>query len=110
MPDQAAHRLEVRVPQSQQDGRPPTIVPIDIKLDILPEDFLSRVTANMDLERTTDQLGWKSCDDNKTAAAHRLQTAEDVSYAFREMTALIVNPRRRKPVFMEIVNLVSTSQ
>lgn len=62
----------------------------------------------MDLDQNTARLGWRSCDDNKASVPCRLQTPEDVRYAFREMAILLENPRRKKPVYMEIVNLVST--
>lgn len=94
------------MPTPRQDGGPDTIVPLDIQLDIIPTDFLSRVSANMNLDRNTAQLGWKSCDDTKSSAPRRLSTADDVQYAFREMVALLENTRRMKPVYMEVVNLV----
>ncbi|KAF8055894.1 hypothetical protein FPV67DRAFT_1567097 [Lyophyllum atratum] len=103
--EQPDHSLEVRIPLSDTKEAPATIIPIQIKVSILPGDFLARIIANMDLDRETAKLGWKSCDDNKTAAPRRLQTDDDVRSAFREMVALIENTRRRKPVFMEIVNL-----
>lgn len=62
----------------------------------------------MDLDQDTVRLGRRSCDDGRTSAPYRLQTPEDVRYAFREMAVLLENPRRRKPVYIEIVNLVGT--
>lgn len=85
------------------------LVPIEIKLDTPPTYFLARILANMDLDRNTARLGWRSCDHSTTSAPQRLETLEDVRYAFHEMKVLLENPRRDKPVYMEIVNLVRAS-
>ncbi|KAG6908316.1 hypothetical protein DXG01_005292 [Tephrocybe rancida] len=104
-PPTVAQILEVRLPVPREDGGQPTIVPIRIKTDIEPRDFLARVIANLDLDPGSAQLGWKSCDDTKTSHPRRLKTDEDVQCAFDEMVKLLTSTRRKRPVFMEVVNL-----
>jgi hypothetical protein len=83
-----------------------TSLAINIR-DILPADFIARVCANMEVTVEEAQLGWKSCDDAKKALPRRLQTEQDVTQAFDTLRPLITSNRRQKPVYMEIINLVS---
>ena len=60
----------------------------------------------MSLDPATAVLGWKTSDQGKRAAAHELNNHLDMENAFRSILAIQDNPRRRKEVFLEIVNLV----
>jgi hypothetical protein len=75
--------------------------------DIPPEDFLDRIRATIGVGRDYEQLGWKTCDDKKKVPYHRLQDANDVKQAFATHAKMLENKLRRKPVFMEVANLVS---
>jgi hypothetical protein len=75
--------------------------------DMPPEDFLDRIRATIGVGRDHKQLGWKTCDDKKRAAYNRLQDADDVKQAFATHAKMLENKLRRKPVFMEVANLVS---
>lgn len=77
---------------------------------IAPRDFLSCVCANMELSMDDAQLGWKSCDDGIRTLPKRLREDEDVIQAFNHFRLLLSSARRRKPVFMEVVNLVRSSR
>lgn len=85
-----------------------TIITFDID-DIPEEDFLSRVCATVGVERAQAKLGWKSCDDKKKTAYRRLAMADDVKHAFAVHRKMLDSKRREKPVYMEVVNLVSVA-
>lgn len=76
--------------------------------DILPGDFLARICANMNMSVEGAQLGWKSGDDPKKAQPRRLSTDDDVLQAFTEFRPVLSSTRRTKPVYMEVINLVSS--
>ena len=82
---------------------------IEFERDILPSDFLDRIYATMDLDPAVGQLGWKYADAPKGGLAQQLQNGEDVAAAIKAVTAVMDNPRRRKPTIMLIVHLVSLS-
>lgn len=75
--------------------------------DIPPKDFLSRVCANMNIPVEGAQLAWKSSDEAKKAQPRRLLTDDDVRQAFSEFRPVLSSTRRVKPVWMEVINLVS---
>jgi hypothetical protein len=83
-----------------------TILTFDID-DIPQQDFLSRVCATVGVEQAQAKLGWKTCDDKKKAAYRCLATTDDVNHAFNIHRKMLDNKWREKPVYMEIVNLVS---
>jgi hypothetical protein len=99
-----SQKLEVHILRT---GDQPTIVTIYFELNILPANFLSRICANFDVMPDSAKLGWKSNDDAKRDPYHHLKTADDAANAFRILGGHLKNPRRTRPVYMEIANLVS---
>lgn len=95
-------RVLTRIPINNKATRD-----IEIDVDITLEDFVSRMCANMGLDRTTAQIGWKSNDDAKRAPARQLATEDDLKSCFRDLLKLKNNTRRTKEVVMHIVHLVS---
>jgi hypothetical protein len=75
--------------------------------DIPRHDFRDRIMAAMNLDPTTAQLGWKTNDESKRSLAHQLITDNDIDNAFKTITDIQKNPRRRKEIFMEIIHLVN---
>ncbi|KAJ6607194.1 hypothetical protein B0H10DRAFT_1956454 [Mycena sp. CBHHK59/15] len=75
-----------------------------IPTNIPPDDFFSRVHARMNVDPATAILGWRESQERRKDAPHRLSNAEDLLDAFKRLTALQNNSRRKKPVIMEIVN------
>ena len=61
----------------------------------------------MNLDPMVAELGWKSNDELKKTPVHCLKTHDDVNEAFKVLSALLSNTRRRKPIWMEIIHLVS---
>ena len=101
--------LEVRLPVQSYSGQGTVVVSITINTRIIPTDFLSRIIANLSLDPKVAKLGWKSCDNRKTQPPRRLETSADVQGAFTELSGLVRDPCRKRPVYMEIVNLVGHS-
>jgi hypothetical protein len=107
--------LEVHVPaapEPESASTQATLAPairLAFNIDILPGDFLSRICANMNLGVGEAQLGWKSSEDLKKAAPHRLRTDDDVTASLGHFKQILSNKRRTKKVWMEIINLVSSS-
>ena len=97
-----AQRITVRVPVSKQVVRD-----IVFSSDIPRGDFFDRILAAMGLDTNTAQLGWKTNDDPKRSAAHRLADEWDVNNAFKILINMMNNPRRWKEVVMIIIHLVS---
>ena len=83
-----------------------TMLTFDID-DTPPEDFLDRVRATIGVGQDHIQLGWKTCDDKKKAVYNCLQNVDDVKQAFATHVKMLENKLWRKPVFMEVANLVS---
>ncbi|KAF8811481.1 hypothetical protein BYT27DRAFT_7277025 [Phlegmacium glaucopus] len=77
---------------------------IEINIDIPLQDFVSRMCANMGLDPTTAEIGWKSGDDAKRAPARQLATEDDLKTAFRDLLKLKNNTRRTKEVVMHIIH------
>ena len=80
---------------------------IEINVDITFQDFISRMCANMDLDPTTAQIGWKTLDDAQRMPARQLASDDDLKNAFRDLLKLKNNPRRKKEVVMLVIHLVS---
>ncbi|KAF7977228.1 hypothetical protein HWV62_4323 [Athelia sp. TMB] len=102
-------RLDVQMPYKSASRRPGdniVVGMINFQLDIPPEDFLSRVCAQIGISREGARLGWKSQGDDKQRAPwHRLETHDDVRQTFAHFDKLKKDPRRRKAVVMEIADL-----
>lgn len=60
----------------------------------------------MEVVQDKVKLGWKTCDAPKREPANRLETDEDVRKAFKAFIPMLESNRRRKPVYMMIINLV----
>ncbi|KAJ7456408.1 hypothetical protein B0H11DRAFT_1739317 [Mycena galericulata] len=75
-----------------------------IPTNIPPHDFFSRIHARMNVDPATAILGWRESQERRKDAPHRLSNAEDLLDAFKRLTTLQNNSRRKKPVIMEIVN------
>ncbi|KAF7979309.1 hypothetical protein HWV62_43034 [Athelia sp. TMB] len=75
---------------------------IDIGIDF--EDFFSQACANMDINVTTAELGWKFTTQKKGDAPNQLATADDFKYA---MDMAIAKQQRAitNPVEVQIFNL-----
>lgn len=106
-------RLDVHVPygcgdHATDNAAVNTILTFDID-DIEEEDFLLRVFATAGLERGKGKLGWKTCDDKKKALYRRLETPDDVKHAFNAHRKMLESKRHKRPVYMEVANLVSVS-
>jgi hypothetical protein len=104
-------RLNVHLPygcgnKGKDDVPVMSILTFDIN-DTPEEDFLSRVSATIGVERGKSKLGWKTCDDKKKTPYHRLETHDDVKYAFAAHRKMLESKQRERPVYMEIANLVS---
>jgi hypothetical protein len=82
-----------------------TIIPFDID-DIPAEDFLDRVCVTIGVPRGGAKLGWKTCDDKKRSAYNRLENVDDVKQAFATHARMLDSRLRKKPVFMEVANMV----
>ena len=95
-------RVLIRIPINNKATRD-----IEIDVDITLQDFVSRMCANMELDPTTAQIGWKSNDDAKRAPARQLATEDDLKTAFRDLLRLKNYTRRTKEVVMHIIHLVS---
>ena len=80
---------------------------IYFELDTPPANLLSRVCANLDVMLDAAKLGWKANDNTKRDPNHHLKTADDAANAFRILGGHLKNPQRTRPVYMEVVNLVS---
>ncbi|KJA13537.1 hypothetical protein HYPSUDRAFT_151502 [Hypholoma sublateritium FD-334 SS-4] len=78
---------------------------IEINTSITLQDFVSHVCANMGLDKTTAQIGWKSNDDPKCAPACQLGTEEDLKSAFRNLIKMKNNLRQTKEGVMYIIHL-----
>jgi hypothetical protein len=87
-------------------NEPPIKATVVFEVDIAYQDFLSRVCAHMGLDPNAAQLGWRCTDDTKRDGFIRLATLDDLTQAFARLMALKTN-RRKKPVVMEICDLVS---
>ncbi|KAJ7709051.1 hypothetical protein B0H17DRAFT_916406 [Mycena rosella] len=77
------------------------VIPADIPAD----DFFSRIHARMNVDPATAILGWKESQERRRDPHRRLETAEDLGGAFKQLIALQKSSRRKKPVIMEIANL-----
>ncbi|KAJ7218160.1 hypothetical protein GGX14DRAFT_390811 [Mycena pura] len=75
---------------------------IDIPVDILPEDFLARLRANIGIANDAP-LQWKTSDDRKSDPGHRLETAEHVRDAIDTVVKMASSTRRTKPVFLQVI-------
>jgi hypothetical protein len=95
-------RVLTRIPINNKATRD-----IEINVDITLQDFVSCMCANMGLDPTTAQIGWKSNDDAKRAPARQLATEDDLKTAFRDLLKLKNSTRRTKEVVMHIIHLVS---
>ncbi|KAJ7687118.1 hypothetical protein B0H17DRAFT_1302112 [Mycena rosella] len=73
--------------------------------DIPADDFFSRIHARMNIDPATAILGWKESQERRRDPHRRLETAEDLGGAFKQLIALQKSSRRKKPVIMEIANL-----
>ena len=95
------HNITVRVPINDKVNRD-----IVFPSDIPRNDFRDRIMAAMNLDPTTAQLGWKTNDEGKHSLAHQLITDADIDNAFKTITDIQKNPRRKKEIFMEVTHLV----
>jgi hypothetical protein len=104
-------RLDVHLPygcgnQGKNDPSVVTILTFDIN-DIPQQDFLLHVCATVGVKQAQAKLGWKTCNNKKKAAYQCLATTNDVNHTFDIYRKMLDNKRREKPVYMEIVNLIS---
>lgn len=74
--------------------------------DLPAEDFFSRVHAVMQVNPETAVLGWKESAELKRTPYHQLKTHEDLRAAFGLLVALQNSSRRKRPVIMEVANVV----
>ncbi|KAK7001115.1 hypothetical protein R3P38DRAFT_3217256 [Favolaschia claudopus] len=88
---------------TQATAVPPTVLEISID-NIVPEDFLARICALMEIPDGDAQLGWKSSDDLKRDLPKRLSTEDDVKAAFDYFRPILLSKRRQKKIFMEIIS------
>ncbi|KAK7059510.1 hypothetical protein R3P38DRAFT_3167923 [Favolaschia claudopus] len=88
---------------TQVTAVPPTVLEISID-NIVPEDFLIRICARMEIPDGDAQLGWKSSDDLKRGLPKRLSTEDDVKGAFDYFRPILLSKRRQKKIFMEIIS------
>ncbi|KAK6992339.1 hypothetical protein R3P38DRAFT_3226187 [Favolaschia claudopus] len=88
---------------TQATAVPPTVLEISID-NIVPEDFLIRICARMEIPDGDAQLGWKSSDDLKRGLPKRLSTEDDVKAAFDYFRPILLSKRRQKKIFMEIIS------
>jgi hypothetical protein len=109
--EERRRRLDVHLPYECGDrGKddPPVVTILTFDIDDIPQqDFLSHVCATVGVKQAQAKLGWKTCDDKKKAAYQRLATTDDVNHTFDIHRKMLDNKWREKPVYMEIVNLVS---
>ncbi|KAJ7687052.1 hypothetical protein B0H17DRAFT_1125737 [Mycena rosella] len=80
-------------------------IEVVIPADIPADDFFSRIHARMNVDPATAILGWKESQERRRDPHRRLETAEDLGGAFKQLIALQKSSRRKKPVIMEIANL-----
>ena len=80
---------------------------IEINIDIPLQDFISHMCANIGLDPTTAEIGWKSGDDMKCAPAQQLATEDDLKTTFHDLLKLKNNTWRTKEVVMHIIYTVS---
>lgn len=76
-----------------------------MKANISRHDFRDCVTAAMNLDPATAELGWKTSDEGKRAAAHQLSTYHDIDSAFQFIMDMQHSTRRKKAVALEIIEL-----
>lgn len=87
---------------------PAVVTVINIETDIIPEDFFSCVCALMGIACVGARLGWKSKGDGaKRDLYTQLNTNDHLAMAFAHLVELKKNTCRRKPVAMEIMDMVS---
>ena len=58
---------------------------IEININISLQDFISHMCANMGLDPTTAEIGWKSGDDTKRTPTQQLATEDDLKTAFCDL-------------------------
>lgn len=112
-PLSTAHILDIHVPGPMKDNNKDQVAVISIQVNIDqidPQDFISRVCANMEVVQDKVKLGWKTCDAPKREPANRLETDEDVRKAFMAFIPMLESNRRTKPVYMMIINLVCVAR
>jgi hypothetical protein len=97
----------VRVPlKTTTAGAATTCRDIPFDIQIIPNDFLDRISAYAGVECASNSLGWRFTTDRRTDPIHRLVTSEDVQDAFKMATERLSNKRIKKEVVIEIVDLV----
>lgn len=81
---------------------------VDFPVNITHVEFFDCVFANMALDRTTAELGWRFNDEPKHGPVHRLANndSDDLHGAFHALLGKQNQPRRRQEVFMEIIHIV----
>ncbi|KAJ7187650.1 hypothetical protein GGX14DRAFT_383427, partial [Mycena pura] len=75
---------------------------IDVPIDILPEDFLARLRANIGVANDAP-LQWKTSDERKSDPGHQLETADHVRDAIGAVVKMASSTRRTKPVFLQVI-------
>ncbi|KAJ7246717.1 hypothetical protein C8J57DRAFT_1241355 [Mycena rebaudengoi] len=103
--------ISVKVPiygaQTNNKKAPTLTTVLVLPSNIPPDDFFSRVHAQVNVNPATATLGWKESAECRRDPYHRLSSAEDLQDAFKEIIRLQKSARRQKAVVMEVVNLSS---
>lgn len=103
---EAVIQFRMIVPASQNSLASTKTVPLPADLE--PNDAFDRICANLGIRTEQGKLGCRFNDDNKTDPAQELSVAT-LPAIFRRAVTLVSNKRRRKEVFITVVNLDPTA-